>query len=290
LTATEPVTLLDRCRAAMGLDATRDAQQRVREALANQPPLPHDDPIADALAVVLDGGDVPDDLGQRLAEQERRHHTWSRQRAAVEQLGRQLVEHRHEQQRDAADRGLDVCREELARVLDAAAPAVKAITGVDSADAAIMAGLADPWQQATLLAVDYADVRHAQTILLGPALTPLDRARSGTVTRQVRELVLTLGTVRDFHERYPLGYKPPTAPVTGTDVVHVTGSDESTPLPWDTGDPLTNLRWIVTNRRAVWLPTVEQVGQALQAAEQARDAAFAAHVDERADRTKVSAR
>jgi hypothetical protein len=248
------------------------AQRRLR--------LEPSDPIGDAIAGLHAGAGMPDDLGEQLLAQQHRFDAYTAARGALDQIAQRLQAERTQHLSANADEALDVLREDLDKILDRGEGALDLLNGIYTAEAAIAAARVDEWQTGQQIANDYRELRELQAVVTAIALQPRDVARASTATqllpapsRRIRELVLTLGTLLDFPDRYPAGYTAREPYLQGTSITRVEaiGEPNGTPLPWATSDPLENLAWIAANRDSVWLPSVAELRQAQDRADTARE-------------------
>ena len=149
--------------------------------------------VDDAVADVLAGRSInPDDLGSRVLATRSANEATGAHAEALTRLTERLHVHRREIQVRHADRALGVVATELDAVLTAARPVLAALGNIDSADAAIKAGLVDEWRQAGDLGARYTQLRAAQLRITEDALNPGDLA-----DRDVALLVTDHGHVRD---------------------------------------------------------------------------------------------
>jgi hypothetical protein len=115
----------------------------------------------------LRAGEIPDaaDLVENYAAAQRKA---AEVRAVVEQLSALPVRYVSDIVRMIADEVLvmpDVLSEELNELLDRAEPVVAKLDGIDSADAALDAGLGDDWLALKDLTTEYDDLRQAHVAL-----------------------------------------------------------------------------------------------------------------------------
>lgn len=242
------------------------------------------DPVADAVAALLDGAgaDALAGLGHSIREQEESHSEHLMHLRGLDQVAARLHSEARERQRESADRGFAVLRDELDKVLDAAAKNAAALGDRTDPEAAIAAGVADDWQQLRTLADKHIEIRLLQTFIASGMLDAEDvppvrasiRPLREFASRATRQLILTHGTVRDFAQRFPAGYISREELPEGTNItVQVMNVPDPTELPWDTGNPVVDLVWLATHRDVVWLPPAAELLAARTADVEAKRAA-----------------
>lgn len=269
--ATTDAPLLARARAAMhGRAAIETALSEVAERLrqARGAVRPEEDVLDIALASVLDGGAVPDDVGPQVLKIRHGNEAAWAEASVLGPLESRLRERLLAVHRERVDDALAVLRPELDTVISQAGPVLAQLGDVDSADAAISADRVQQWREAVAMAARYDALRRAQRILVSAAVTPQTHI-SDRVSAEARALVDDFGTVRDADRHYP--------EVGGTDVNRsevrtgevrifsgrLVTSDHSDrpvrPRPWLTGDVLDDLRFVCRADVRAWVPTLGQL-------------------------------
>lgn len=190
--------LLRRARAAMPgrtavEQARADAQQRLASLRAFR------DEYAAIRAAVDAATNGPVDLEQAVNDTVAAHDANQRQHSEAAVLTRlvdQLTGRLGDVDRDHADAALAVVRDEIAGIVREAKPVLVALGQVDSADAAIDAGVGDQWRAANQLARRHRAARGVQATLVHGALAAADGRRTlGSVAPTTRRLVERFGTV-----------------------------------------------------------------------------------------------
>jgi hypothetical protein len=242
---------------ALEIDDLHDALRRVEQA-ATAPAVvsaPMVDPLDAAQAAVLDGGDVPDTLGDEMFATQQAQQASARQAAACHELMRRLHRERTDRRRSNADRGLAVLADALAEILTEGPGVLAEIADVDDAETAIRDGKAEAWRRAKELADQLAELRALQLDLVADTLEPpappsmsarpLPSQPSQSTIRTVR----TYGAVRDYAEWW----------------------DGERYLPWEADDRLEALRWTCSDDADAWLPSTAELRAAIDDARQQRE-------------------
>ena len=262
--------LLARARASMpGLAEIEAALGGIEAALSrlDRDGRPEWSAVDDAVADVLAGLPIPGDLGSRVLAVRKGNEATGVAVQALTRLKDSLRVHQRETQVRHADRALGVVATELDAVLTAARPVLAALGNIDSADAAISAGLVDDWRAAGDLGDRYAGVRSVQLRITEGALNPDNR-----VDRDVELLVVDHGLVQDADQLDDAVGTEPRQP-RDVDQPHlmVTGPGAPATRPWDSGNGRADLRYVCRPGVRPWLPTIAQLTGA-RAELQAREA------------------
>jgi len=257
-TTTDTRPLLELARAAMpelaevetgltGIDAALNRIDRDGQ--------PEWEPVDTALADVLAGLPVPDDLGSRVLAVRKENEATGVHVLALTRLKERLHVHQRETQVRHVDRALHVVATELDAVLTAARPVLGELGSVATADAAIKAGRADEWRQAGDLGARYTQLRAAQLRLTEDALNPDNR-----VDRDVALLVTDHGYVRNADQLDDaVGTDPRQPRVDHPELMLTAPGAPATTRPWNTGNGLAELRYACRHDVTAWVPTIGQL-------------------------------
>ena len=257
-TTGSPAPLLERARSAMpghvvieaGLAAADDALSRI-----DRDGQPEWSAVDDAVADVLAGLPIPGDLGSRVLAVRKGNEATGVAVQALTRLKDSLRVHQRETQVRHADRALGVVATELDAVLTAARPVLAALGNIDSADAAIKAGLVDEWRTAGDLGARYTEVRAAQLRISEDALNPDNR-----VDRDVALLIADHGFVRDADQLDDaVGTDPRQQPVDQSHLVLTGGPTAPATRPWNSGNGRADLRYVCRPGVRPWLPTIPEL-------------------------------
>jgi len=287
-TATEDTrpSLLEKARSAMpGLHAVEtglaDVSTQLRQARAGGQP---EDDVADrALAAVLHGAQVPDDLGDQIVKIRRDNETALATVQALTGLQDLLHVRRRDTHAKQADSALGVLSTELDALLSQARPVLARLGDVDSADTAITSGRVDEWRQAGQLGTRYVELRDAQRIIVAAALNPPDQPRmTSRVSPEIRDLVADFGHVRQPERHYAelgtgaanrRGDQLSETRVVDGRVVFSSHTDRPLrPRPWFTGDAIADLRFVCRAGSRAWVPSVPELTRARDEHEQRKQA------------------
>ena len=273
-TETDARSILERARSAMsGLTTVEAAIRAVVEQLheTRSAVQPEDAVVEHALGALLTGGEVPDDIADRVIEIRRRNEVAMARAQILGPLEQRLQERLVAAHRHQADAGLAVLAVELADILNEARPVLAELHGVDDAADAIDANRVQPWRQAIKLVERHVELRGAQRVITAAALDPPDRARATTrVSPEIRNLIDNFGFVRDPAYHYPeLGGSDRTEARTGTVKIFrgrvVSDSHTDAPVrprPWLTGDSLADLRFLAGSDVSAWVPQLAALTEA----------------------------
>lgn len=269
-------TLLDTARAAIpGQAALERALTAVKEREESFVIRPEADLHDEALAAVLAGDPVPDDLGARIAAVREANVAVALERTALQQIRGSLHDRRRRAHVDGADHALGFLADTLDQLLTDARPAFEVLGSITSAEEVIDTGseAVTAWSTAGTLADQYVELRTAQAVVVSAAIAPPDQVSTVVTTagKATRRLVSTFGTVRNFAALYPDldGFDPADddAPVGVTstriqDGLVVEAGSSSHPIgtvPWLTDDPLTALRSMLVPEVEPWVPTIDEL-------------------------------
>lgn len=259
-TTTPPQFLLEHALDAIpDRRALKDALRRVQSA----PPTSGAGEAPDAMIgrlteELLDGGDLPPDLGQRWLDAS---NVVERQKA--EHVARtMLIERLRSSLEDVESRGADaalaVLADELAAVLDQVRAVAPHLRSVASADDAVRAGGEAPaaWKTLTELADRYAEIRSAQ-------LRVVTLAGGGAAGREnvveTRKLIEGAGTFQRVWELDPERSIVEAIASGSAQVRDAFGAAIDWPTSWP-AEARAFLLWAVTDPAAnVWLPSMQQL-------------------------------
>lgn len=215
--------------------------------------------LAERLAA---GETVGEDVIHEYLELRRADEDRSRAASMVRMVINHLKDMADNAQRAAVPHRLTQLRPELAAVVDEARTLLKRLGSVRTAEHAITHGVADAWGRMHELGNEYARLRNQQATLTGEAVGDGHVGRS-----RVRRY----GILANVREVWP-------------DAVKFDANERGEPAPWphEPGRPYEAdqgrdfLIWLAETPDAQpWVPSVQQLGQAEQAA---RDAMFEHHV------------
>ncbi len=254
-TTTNPDALLERARAAMpGRDtieaALADVAARLRQARAT-PRAEEKDVPARALAGVLAGQPIPDNLGEQVLTIRRDLEAANAEFAALRQLEADLRHRLRATHAEQADRAFAVLRDELDQLLDQARHVLAELGDVNDPAAAIEADRVRAWREATTLAARYTELRDAQLAIVTDARTPPD-VPLGRTDPDARSLMRDHGHIRDAGAHGAIGDA----------ATHRANTNEQQPTrrPWLTGDSLADLRFIATHEHVeAWVPDISEL-------------------------------
>jgi len=253
--------LLARARASMpGLAEIEAALGGIEAALSrlDRDGRPEWSAVDDAVADVLAGLPIPGDLGSRVLAVRKGNEATGVAVQALTRLKDSLRVHQRETQVRHADRALGVVATELDAVLTAARPVLAALGNIDSADAAISAGLVDDWRAAGDLGDRYAGVRSVQLRITEGALNPDNR-----VDRDVELLVVDHGLVQDADQLDDaVGTDPRQQPVDQPHLMVTGGPGAPATRPWNSSNGRADLRYVCRPGVRPWLPSIGQLTSA----------------------------
>ena len=211
--------------------------------------------VDDAVADVLAGLPIPDDLGSRVLTVRKANEATGVHVQALTRLRERLHVHQRHIQVKYADRALHVVSSELDAVLTAARPVLGELGSVATADAAIKAGRADEWRTVGDLGARYVELRAVQLQLTEGALNPDNR-----VDRDVDLLVTDHGYVRDADQLDDAVGTDPRQPRVDPQVMLTTpGAPGIDTRPWNTGYGLADLRYAGRRDVSPWVPSIAEL-------------------------------
>jgi len=249
--------LLERARSAMpGHAVTEAALSEIQAALSqlDRDGQPEWAAVDDAMADVLAGLPVPDDLGSRVLATRGANEATGVAVQALTRLNERLHVHRRQVEVKHVDAALRVVSGELDAVLTMARPVLARLGNIDSADAAIAGGLVDDWRAAGDLGSQYAQVRTVQLRLTEGALNPDDR-----VDRDVALLVLDHGWVRDADQLDAAVGTDPRQPRVEHPELLLTAPGAPVTRPWNTGSGPADLRYACHRDVSPWVPSLAEL-------------------------------
>lgn len=258
-TTASPAPLLERARAAIPGHASIEAGLAAADAALSRldrDGQPEWSAVDDAVADVLDGLPIPGDLGSRVLAVRKDNEATGVAVQALTRLKDSLRVHQRGTQVRHADAALTVLSTELDAVLTMARPVLARLGTINSADAAITAGLVDDWRAAGDLGARYAEVRAAQLRVTEDAMNPDNRA-----DRDVALLVLDHGYVRHADQlddavgtdpRQPVGHPELMLTTAGAPAIAAT-------RPWSTGSGRADLLYACRRDVTAWVPTLGQL-------------------------------
>lgn len=251
--------LLARARAAMPGSAEIEAALSEIEAALNQinrDGQPEWAAVDDAVADVLADQAIDlDDLGSRVLATRSANEATGAHAEALIRLRERLQVHRRQLGVRHADAALSVLSTELNAVLSMARPVHARLGSIDTADAAITAGLVDDWRAAGDLGDRYAGVRSVQLRITEGALNPDNR-----VDRDVELLVVDHGVVQDADQLDDaVGTDPRQQPVDQPHLMVTGGHGAPATRPWNSGNGRADLRYVCRPGVRPWLPTIPEL-------------------------------
>jgi len=260
-TATEPdAPLLEKARAAMpGRAEIEAALSGIEAALSrlDRDGRPEWAAVDDAVADVLAGRSIPDDLGSRVLATRCANEATGAHAEALIRLRERLHVHQRQIGVRHADAALAVLSTELHTLLTMARPVLARLGAIDTGDGAITAGLVDDWRGAGDLGSRYVEIRAVQLRITEGALNP-----DNVADRDVRLLVDDHGFVRDADQLDDAVGTDPRQPRVDHHQSLMLTSAGAPPVdtrPWNTGSGRADLHYACRRDVTAWVPTIGQL-------------------------------
>jgi len=219
---------------------------------------PEWEPVDTALADVLAGLPIPDDMGSRVLTVRKANEATGVAVQALTRLRERLHVHQRQIQVKYADRALHVVAADLGDVLTLARPVLARLGSVNSGDAAITSGLVDEWRAARDIGGRYTEVRAVQLRITEDAMNPDNLA-----DRDVALLVLDHGWVRDADQLDDaVGTDPRQPRVDHPQLMLTAAGAPIDTRPWNTGDRLADLHFVCRRDVSPWVPSIAELTSA----------------------------